>query len=235
MSCAIALPCLKGVLSEPHSPRLLLSLFFACPQAGHKALQGVLARFLPRGRQSAAQCLRISSAASFEGFLSTPHIDEHVENQKTGNWHLQKKKARGLKIPLGHAEQEASRSRHLSRQESPMLRMLRGALGISLKSPSSELQCGSTAANKSVRERTPFREGMENKNTARRNSHVQSVRTVPAWQCCSDYQTSRPDSEISRQPACRCLPPRYFPFQSLPVLRGILDLPLKSSSRQTSR
>ena len=44
----------------------------------------------------------------------------------------------------GHAEQEASRSRHLSRQKSPMLRMLRGALGISLKSPSSELQCGST-------------------------------------------------------------------------------------------
>ena len=57
------------------------------------------------------------------------------------------------------------------------------------------------SANKSVRERTPFREGMENKNTARRNSHVQSVRTVPAWQCCSDYQTSRPGSEISRQPA----------------------------------
>ena len=29
---------------------------------------------------------------------------------------------------------------------------------------------------------------------------------------------------------CRCLPPRYFPFQSLPVLRGFLDLPLKHSS-----
>ena len=68
----------------------------------------------------------------------------------------------------GHAEQEASRSGHLSRQKSPMLRMLREALGISLKS-----------------------------------------------------SANRP---------CRCLPPRYFPFQSLPVLRGFLDLPLKHSS-----
>ena len=90
---------------------------------------------------------------------------------------------------------------HVAAAASPRLRMLRGTLGISLKFPASELQCGSTAANKSVRERTPFREGMENKNTDRRNNHVQSVRTEPAWQCCSDYQTSQPGSEISRQPA----------------------------------
>ena len=45
--------------------------------------------------------------------------------------------------------------------------------------------------------------------------------------------TIKRPSRALKSPAnrpCRCLPPRYFPFQSLPVRRGILDQPLKHSS-----
>ena len=110
------------------------------------------------------------------------------------------------KYPSATPSKAATRnSHHFSRQESPMLGMLRRALGISLKFPASELQCGCPAANKSVRERNPFREGME-KNTARRNNHVQSVRTAPAWQCCSDCQRPQPNSEkfLRPIPQLRC-------------------------------